>query len=521
MLSLSIMTVAAQATIPETINYQGYLTDISGNPVNTTVSMTFRIYTVASGGAALWTETQNNVPVTNGIYHVILGSMESMGALAFDVPYFLGITVGSDSEMTPRQALTSVAYAFNADTANTALNVASNVITSTMIQNGTVLSEDVNFNYAGSTSKGGPATSLACTGCVTQGILADNAVNSAKIENGQILFADIGGNSCTNGQVMKWNGSAWGCSADTNTTYSAGIGLDLNGNEFRVETPLALSGSSAGAILLGQNTGINGIGVHGYASATTGETYGIAGVSDSNKGSGVYGYASAGIGVYGESSSTRGVYGYASAPTGETYGVYGLANSPDGYGGYFSNIPGGVALKAAGSGVIQSSAKSYVWISGNGVRKYRDVDSTIIDMTNFGGAVVQRGATAGNKNVMLPITIPGPLYGQDVRVTGADIFWKGETEFDVISAFLMRRQTGVCTTNSTSCFVNMIYITNDFTCDAANNPEGCTVSFSSAFIDNDVLTADSGILYLTIEFAFNSATSQIWIGGVRLTLEHD
>jgi len=162
----SIMTGDAKAAIPETINYQGYLTDNSGNPINATVSMTFRIYTVASGGTAQWTEPQSNVPVNNGIYNVVLGSVAPMGELPFDVPYFLGVTVGSiDSEMTPRQPLTSVAYAFTADTA---LSVASNVITSAGIQDGTVSSADVNFNYAGSTSKGGPATGLACTACVSQ-----------------------------------------------------------------------------------------------------------------------------------------------------------------------------------------------------------------------------------------------------------------------------------------------------------------------------------------------------------------
>ena len=36
------------AAIPYTINYQGYLTDAMGSPVNGTVSMTFSLYTVAS-----------------------------------------------------------------------------------------------------------------------------------------------------------------------------------------------------------------------------------------------------------------------------------------------------------------------------------------------------------------------------------------------------------------------------------------------------------------------------------------
>jgi hypothetical protein len=193
------------AAIPYTINYQGYLTDNSGNPVNTNVSMTFKIYTTAAGGTALWTETQNNVSVNNGIYNVILGSVASLSTLAFDVPYFLGVAVGTDAEMTPRQPLTSVAYAFTADTALNAADIVSaldgslggaagtsnlfsradhrhpftpgaitslqindNAVTSFKILDGTITSADVGFNYAGSTSKGGAASDLNCTGCVSQ-----------------------------------------------------------------------------------------------------------------------------------------------------------------------------------------------------------------------------------------------------------------------------------------------------------------------------------------------------------------
>lgn len=115
LLSVSIMTDDSNAAIPDTINYQGYLTDSGGNPVNTPRNMIFKIYN--QSGTLLWTETHNNVPVNNGIYNVILGAVTSLGSLAFDVPYFLGVTVGTDDEMTARQALSSVAYALTADTA--------------------------------------------------------------------------------------------------------------------------------------------------------------------------------------------------------------------------------------------------------------------------------------------------------------------------------------------------------------------------------------------------------------------
>jgi hypothetical protein len=105
------------AAIPETINYQGYLTDNSGNPIDTTVSMTFKIYTVASGGTAIWTETRS-IPISNGIFNVALGSTNPL-FLDYSVnsQYYLGVQVGADAEMTPRQLLTSVGSSHTADTA--------------------------------------------------------------------------------------------------------------------------------------------------------------------------------------------------------------------------------------------------------------------------------------------------------------------------------------------------------------------------------------------------------------------
>jgi hypothetical protein len=42
--------------------------------------------------------------------------------------------------------------------------------------------------------------------------------------------------SCTAPNVVpKWNGTAWACAPDNDTTYSAGTGLDLGSNEFSVE----------------------------------------------------------------------------------------------------------------------------------------------------------------------------------------------------------------------------------------------------------------------------------------------
>jgi len=103
----------AVAVIPVTINYQGQLNSAGGVPVTATVSITFSLYDVAVGGVPLWTSTRS-VAVSMGLFSEELGSVTPFGPLAFDVPYWLGVKVGTDAEMTPRKPFTSTPYAFRA-----------------------------------------------------------------------------------------------------------------------------------------------------------------------------------------------------------------------------------------------------------------------------------------------------------------------------------------------------------------------------------------------------------------------
>jgi hypothetical protein len=222
-------------------------------------------------------------------------------------------------------------------------------------------------------------------------------------------------------------------------------------------------------------------------------------VANTSAGEGVWGTSVYGEGLHGASGTSAGVAGYSLTGA----GLYGDSLS-------------GVALAAGGTGVITSTAQTALWISGNGVRPWNWDDSTEISLDTIGGAFIRRGADAGNKNVMLPITLPGMLYGQNVRVVGLDIYWQGETEFDDITAVLLRRQDGgVCPT----CYLNILYDPTDLVCDAGNNPTGCVQHYD--LTANNVLDDSSGVLYLTIELFFSGPSSYVDLGGVKLTLEHD
>jgi hypothetical protein len=69
----------AQTPNPNQINLGGYLTNIAGNPLDTTVNMTFSIYNDSIGGTKLWEETQN-VTVEAGQFSVYLGSVTPITA---------------------------------------------------------------------------------------------------------------------------------------------------------------------------------------------------------------------------------------------------------------------------------------------------------------------------------------------------------------------------------------------------------------------------------------------------------
>jgi len=119
------------------LNYQGKL-EVGGNPASGTFGMTFSIYAASTGGSPLWTETQNVMVATDGVFNVLLGSVTpfpgSLFAGAGD--RYLGIKIGSDPELPDRFQLTSVAYAIRAAEAE---GVADGAITSTKIAAGQVV----------------------------------------------------------------------------------------------------------------------------------------------------------------------------------------------------------------------------------------------------------------------------------------------------------------------------------------------------------------------------------------------
>lgn len=94
-----------------TMNYQGYLTDGSGNPLDGDYDMVFSLWSLSTGGSKRWgDETHNDVPVSNGLFSVALGETEPLDPYNdFDEQLYLEIAV--DGTTLPRQMLRAVPYA--------------------------------------------------------------------------------------------------------------------------------------------------------------------------------------------------------------------------------------------------------------------------------------------------------------------------------------------------------------------------------------------------------------------------
>jgi hypothetical protein len=112
-LLMLVVCASAFALAPAKMSYQGILTDGEGVPVaNGMYNLHLALYDVETGGTALWTETQE-VGVGGGVFSAVLGTVTPL-ALPFDKPYYLGVSVETGEELTPRTLLTSAAYSLNA-----------------------------------------------------------------------------------------------------------------------------------------------------------------------------------------------------------------------------------------------------------------------------------------------------------------------------------------------------------------------------------------------------------------------
>jgi hypothetical protein len=106
----------AQTVIPHTLSYQGLLLDSTGIAVcDSTWNMEFYLYQNGVGGSPFWSE-QHSIRTKLGVFGVVLGARIPITLIHGD-SLWLSIRIGESEVHTARLLLTSVPYAFSADTA--------------------------------------------------------------------------------------------------------------------------------------------------------------------------------------------------------------------------------------------------------------------------------------------------------------------------------------------------------------------------------------------------------------------
>jgi len=117
---LFLSCVVSLSTIAQSLllNYQGRITE-DGAPFDGTAQLTFALYDANDN--QVWEEQHQSIEIQQGIFHVLLGSVDAIPEELFSEhdELYLGITVNDGAEMEPRSRITSVAYSVRSGSAAT------------------------------------------------------------------------------------------------------------------------------------------------------------------------------------------------------------------------------------------------------------------------------------------------------------------------------------------------------------------------------------------------------------------
>jgi hypothetical protein len=266
------------ADTPHVINYQGQLTDNSGEPLDTTVSLTFAIYDDSTDGSSLWSEPHAAVEVEAGIFSVILGETVAINDSVFSGENrWLEINVGGEI-ITPRTRLTSVPYSHRVSTVDGA---AAGSIYGTL----NVSADNEGARGPGNVQVGGPPSVTNNAGFID---IYDDAGNVAIMLDARLGTdgrAIIGLGHWGSGYLSFVAGSFNSASGDFSTIGGGAL------NEAQ-DLFATVAGGDSNFVILGADHGTIGGGqgnyVYGSASFIGGGTFNLMSGQSSTIGGGMY-----------------------------------------------------------------------------------------------------------------------------------------------------------------------------------------------------------------------------------------
>ena len=380
------------APVTQSITYQGMLTNAAGTPLMGTYTVTFKLYEVSSGGSALATDT-HSVQASKGVFTTQITAASSF----FDGrALWLGITVGADAEMTPRQEIQPVPFSLSMRPGAKIVGSFPGFILD-VINNGGSFSPAL---HAKTMNTNSPGLIAETTGTFSPALMANTTNTSSSgvysITTGTFSPAVNGNTTNTNspGVYLITTGAfSPGVAAKTMNTNSPGVQTETTGT------------FSPGVAAKTMNTNSSGI-----QTETTGAFSPAVNANTTNTNSpGVYlittGAFSPGVAAKTMNTNSPGVQ---TETTGSNSpGVVAFANGP------FSNGVVGHAYGINGSGVVAiSEQSSAIWAQTN-----RSDNKYGLQTPNLIRAL---GYETGASDIAEYMPITGDVTSGTVLVIGAD-----------------------------------------------------------------------------------------------------
>ncbi|MDA8428742.1 MAG: tail fiber domain-containing protein [Geobacteraceae bacterium] len=392
-LSTLALATLAFAGVPQTINYQGYITN-NGTPVNNmATNVTFSLYSSnPTRNNPVWFDTHSVTPV-NGIYNVQLGSQKALNA-PFDVPYWLGISVAGSA--LPLQQLSSGPYALRAGVADS-LATGATVPGVTPWVSTTSTTFQATNNNAYILNNSTPATITLPGNAAIGDIIKVNAQGA-----GGYTFNTVNGQSIT-GNGISADYSAWlpraaskiwrslASSADGSKFYAAAYGdyiwksVDggaswaISGNA-SVQNWQAIASSSDGTKLIAAVSG----GLL-YTSSDSGATWTpreiVGGEGSVSRSWQAVASTSDGTMLFAVTNGAGGQI-WGSTDSGATWTNKGISSN-------WSSI----ATSADGAKVVAAATGGYVWLSGNSGSSWNSTGPQVGQTKNWGAVASSADGT--------------------------------------------------------------------------------------------------------------------------------